>query len=552
MPQLIIGLDSLNDDANYIHIDDVREGVDHYCPCCRGLIKPRAYKKEEDYQMQPHFYHESGGCKEETYVHYICKNWLFDKGVKFIVDSNEYEVESIETEKTLHTSFGDYRPDIIVNTVGGKTFYFEIKSTNRKTELYAPKWDELGNDVVEVDVKEFVNLKIKDGIPVFNLIYSDGECFIKSYTKKDYDEIIAARKREWKRQEKINYKIQWERLDWFWETLVSYKRNRNNIEDVLIAFENLDFFDKDFVMTVVKKMKCQELFDSFVPIINNAFWDEVKKIDISPYEGVYLKQESPGIFYVGLQIRHIHNYRWFYSKCIRKKIVYYGIDIFQSITTMIQCEQRSFKLPCYDRFYKLEKSTTLDYHVDMRFYLTDNPMIYCTKDNECYCLNKNLYSSDITGWDINTVLYNKNKPNSLYSEEIYDLVVYQKRPPISRQKHCQNMERHNQKNYIDLLSYSIIKRVNSCSNKSWYAALYNIYGLTPRINIRFRFHENIYQTFDFDIFLINEDTLKFRTKQEIFDEVKTKMRTVFTKTINCYNGENFCEHRIMVEDSNGK
>ena len=228
MPQLIVALDSLDDDANYIHINDVKENVIYYCPCCKSVVKPRAYKQGVDYQMQPHFYHESGGCNEETYVHYICKNWLFDKGVQFFVNGIEYEVDSIETENTLHTSFGDYRPDIIVVTTDGKTFYFEIKSTNRKTELYAPKWDELGNDVVEVDVRDFINQKVQSDIPVFNLIYSDGECFIKSYTKKDYDEIIATRKKEWKRQDKLNYKIQWERLDWFWETLVDYKRNKNN------------------------------------------------------------------------------------------------------------------------------------------------------------------------------------------------------------------------------------------------------------------------------------------------------------------------------------
>ena len=90
----------------------------------------------------------------------------------------------------MHTSFGDYRPDIIVTTTVGKVFYFEIKTTNRKTELYAPKWDELGNDVVEVDTRYFINQKYKNDIPVFNLIYSDGECFIKSYSRNEYEDII--------------------------------------------------------------------------------------------------------------------------------------------------------------------------------------------------------------------------------------------------------------------------------------------------------------------------------------------------------------------------
>ena len=116
LPQLIVGLDSLNGSANYIHIEDAKENINYYCPCCKGLIKPMAYKKDIAYQVQPHFYHETGGCSDEIYIHYICKNWLFEKGCKFIVNNIQYEVKAIEIEKTLYTSFGDYRPDIIVTT----------------------------------------------------------------------------------------------------------------------------------------------------------------------------------------------------------------------------------------------------------------------------------------------------------------------------------------------------------------------------------------------------------------------------------------------------
>ncbi len=124
LPQLIVGLDSLGDTANYIHIMDAKENTNYYCPCCKGLIKPRAYKKEIDYEKQAHFYHdkESNNCNDETFIHYICKNWLFEAGCKFIVNNIEYETGTIEIEKTLHTSFGDYRPDIIVTTTVGKIF----------------------------------------------------------------------------------------------------------------------------------------------------------------------------------------------------------------------------------------------------------------------------------------------------------------------------------------------------------------------------------------------------------------------------------------------
>ena len=271
LPQLIVALDSLNDDANYVHILDAKENTNYYCPCCKGIIKPRAYKKDKNYQVQAHYYHETGGCSDESYIHYICKNWLFEKGCKFIVNNVQYEVENIDIEKTLHTSFGDYRPDIIVATTVGKIFYFEIKTTNKKTELYAPKWDELGNDVVEVDTRYFINQKYKNDIPVFNLIYSDGKCFIKSYSKNDYEDIIVKRKFEWKRQDKLNYKIQWERLDWFWIDLQKYANDKDSLEVLKSSFRKLTYEDKTWVYLNIKNKSCMDIKNEFINIINDEF-----------------------------------------------------------------------------------------------------------------------------------------------------------------------------------------------------------------------------------------------------------------------------------------
>ena len=325
LPQLIVGLDSLDESANYIHIADVEENANYYCPCCKGLIKPRAYRKDIDYQVQPHFYHETGGCSDETYVHYICKNWLFEKGCKFIVNSVEYEVDHIEIEKTLHTSFGDYRPDIIVTTTIGKIFYFEIKVSNKKTELYAPKWDELGNDVIEVDTRYFISQRYKNDVPEFNLIYSDGECFIKSYSKTDYEETIAKRKLEWKRQDKLNYKIQWERLDWFWIEMHKYIGGENTDEDVLEYFDRLDYSDKLWCYYTIKRKSCVNLKENFKSNINQHFLnmlDSFKDEKIS----VVLKQVSPKIYEVKCRTEFSYmNYTLFEEENIKVKVQRGGI-----------------------------------------------------------------------------------------------------------------------------------------------------------------------------------------------------------------------------------
>lgn len=320
LPQLIVALDSLNDDANYVHILDAKENTDYYCPCCKGIVKPRAYKKDKNYQVQAHYYHETGGCNEETFVHYICKTWLFEKGCKFIVNNIQYEVENIEIEKTLHTSFGDYRPDIVVTTTVEKIFYFEIKTTNKKTELYAPKWDELGNDVVEVDTRYFINQKYKNGIPKFNLIYSDGVCFIKSYSRTDYEGTIAKRKLEWKRQDKLNYKIQWERLDWFWIEMQKYIVGESTDENVLESFNKLDYSDKLWCYYTIKRKSCVDLKEPFKNNINQHFLnmlDSLKNDKIS----ILLKQVSPKIYEVQCRIEFLYlDYTLFEEETTKVKV----------------------------------------------------------------------------------------------------------------------------------------------------------------------------------------------------------------------------------------
>ena len=141
LPQLIVALDK---EDNYIHIRDAKENVEYFCPCCRNSVKPRAFKTEIEYQVQPHFYHVCGSCDEESRVHWIYKNWLFKEGSKFYVDKKLYTVGSVDIEKSYNTNFGKYRPDITVNTKCGKVIFFEINFTSAKKEDdYFAKWDEL-------------------------------------------------------------------------------------------------------------------------------------------------------------------------------------------------------------------------------------------------------------------------------------------------------------------------------------------------------------------------------------------------------------------------
>ena len=527
MPQLIVALDAIDESANYVHIDDVRDNTEYYCPCCKGLIKPRAYKKDVKYQVQPHFYHETGGCNEETFVHYICKTWLFEKGCKFIVNSTEYEVEDVLTEKTLHTSFGDYRPDIIVTTVSGKIFYFEIRTTNRKTEHYIPKWDELGNDVVEVDTRYFINQKYKNNIPVFNLIYSDGECFIKSYTRNDYDTTIAERKLQWKRQDKLNYKIQWERLDWFWNELVLYKKNKNNIEDVILAFEELEYEDMDFSMSIIKKINCQNLYDELKDVIDREFLKKIKSYDISPYEDVKFIQESPRVFYIAFQICHVDNCYWFNSYCVKRKVEYYDSEILSNFLFAIK--DRDFNnytpsiCPCLKEINELKyKKLLTDENVS--FYL--NTRIAVHWDYSCERYSKLFENIKYIGMGV----YLKGYRN------LWDIVrIKNYHKSLSKQEH-RLIKQKSDATYINYLKTNfLINHINNCKNKYWRCHMVNT---TLEINM---YVDGVYV--NWYLVDINE-----KNKYQIFKDVKSGMRFLLSEAEKSFDYGNKRLMGVRLDD----
>ena len=277
LPQLIVALDSLDDSANYIHISDANYGISYYCPCCKGIVKAKGRIEGKEYKNQASFCHENGGCSEENYIHFLCKTWLLKSGSKFKIKNDVYTVSNVKTEKTFHTQFGSYRPDIVVETEECKTFFFEIKYSNPKNEHYIPKWDELEIDVVEVDAREFINQKHNNNIPEFKLIYLNGECFIKSYSRHDYED-IAKSKIEWKRQDKLNYKIQWERLDWFWNYLQDYIEDRCSVETVLQKFREVGYDNIEVCWGIVSKMSClKNIKVNFRNIVNDMVIDMLRK-----------------------------------------------------------------------------------------------------------------------------------------------------------------------------------------------------------------------------------------------------------------------------------
>lgn len=283
LPQLIVAYDGNDEFANLIHVKKADREKDYFCPCCGGTVKPRALDSNKE---QSHYYHKTGKCTKESQLHFFCKNWLFEEGSKFYIDDELFEVASIEIERKYSTPFGDYKPDITVHTKSGKTIYFEMFFTNRKTgDDYFCKWEFLGNDVVEVNIKEYMFKTDITTIPSFTYLYHDGVCYSKPYVKRDlYANTIARIKHELTRQKVLNYKARIEQLDWFWQEI------RNNTrESILDIVSKMEYEDMVSCYEIIKRKQCVSyLKEDILNMINQKVISQVRhSLDLPYDENVY-------------------------------------------------------------------------------------------------------------------------------------------------------------------------------------------------------------------------------------------------------------------------
>ena len=288
LPQLIVAYDGNDEFANLIHVKKANKDNNYFCPCCGGNVKPRALDSTKE---QSHYYHVTGKCTKESQLHFFCKNWLFEEGSKFYVDDSLFEVKSIEIEKPYETPFGKYIPDVTVHTTTGIDIYFEMFFTNRKTgDDYFCKWDYLGNDVVEVNIKEYMFKTDVNTIPIFTYLYHDGNCYSKPYIKRDlYANTIARIKRELTRQKVLNYKARIEQLDWFWQEI----RNNKSREEILNVISEMDYEDMISCYEIIKRKQCVSyLKNDVLNMINQKVISEVREeLDLPYDENVYFDLE---------------------------------------------------------------------------------------------------------------------------------------------------------------------------------------------------------------------------------------------------------------------
>lgn len=317
LPQLIVAYDCNDEFANLIHVKKAKQDTDYYCPCCGGIVKPRAL---DSIKEQSHYYHVTGKCNKENQLHFFCKNWLFEKGNKFYIDDTLFEVDSIDIEATWDTPFGKYKPDITIYTSSGETIYFEIFFSNRKTgDDYFCKWDALGNSVVEVNVKEYMCKTDASIIPKFTYLYHDGICYSKAYIKRDlYATTIAKIKNELTRQKVLDYKARIEKLDWFWQKIIK----NSSKEDILKCIDAMPYEDMVSCFEIIKRKQCMShLKKDVLDTINKKVIGNIRNLIAIPFDkNVYfdVRHYKGRTYEIGIrlniQTEHII-YNDFYLRC---------------------------------------------------------------------------------------------------------------------------------------------------------------------------------------------------------------------------------------------
>lgn len=143
LPQLIVSLDSLDESANYIHIADAKENVTYYCPCCKGIIKPRAcihYNNREKRRIEM-----------ETVINNLLEHF------QAIMKNSIWEIK----EKYFNNFFDTY--DIEVGIKNGydyqhkKTFIISCEDFDdiNRENIYSYMVNKLSDSMIEI--RNFVN-----------------------------------------------------------------------------------------------------------------------------------------------------------------------------------------------------------------------------------------------------------------------------------------------------------------------------------------------------------------------------------------------------------
>lgn len=275
------------------------DGHTYTCPLCNSELSLK-----QGSINQWHFAHvDKSKCSSESMYHFWIKNKLIQKGDKFKIESDitsEYVCKDILVEESFKLSNGkEYRPDLTIVTDTDEIIYFEMNYSNvKKLEDYLDIWIELGNIVVEVDVKTLINTQ-NDRLPMFKAKYYNGKCFNVKRTNSTYYNIIGKYKESliqqglYKNNEK-NIK----QLDWFWKDIARYKQGEVNIQYMVDLIDNIiGDEEKQVIKKILNKPTCSKLNGDYIKFKLSKIYNKLLSMlhENNIYNDKYLRLSNNGI-----------------------------------------------------------------------------------------------------------------------------------------------------------------------------------------------------------------------------------------------------------------
>lgn len=263
-----------------VTINEVDKNIkeDYFCPICGSSLIPRQGKEKAW-----HFAHDDASkCNAETMYHWWIKNKLIEIGDEFIIESDtnkKYKCKEILVEQSYNVNGKIYKPDVTIVTDTDEIIYFEMDYTNKKKlEDYIDIWMELGNTVVEIDVKTLIN-NYNSQLFKYKALYYKGKCYNTKKTDDNiYYETIGKYKEE--NHKKVidkETKKEIENLDWLWKDIQKYKQGTVGIEQISESIQSIEKQkSREVAVNVLRKAKCNHIIKDYIEYNNNKVRDYIK------------------------------------------------------------------------------------------------------------------------------------------------------------------------------------------------------------------------------------------------------------------------------------
>jgi hypothetical protein len=267
------------------------------CPVCDSEVNPVCIGgktvKGDWSKISSHFSHfDSTKCTPETRIHFWTKNKFLSVGDKFTVKAavvQDYICKEILIEEPFTVGDKKYIPDITIITDCGHTIFFEMNYTNKKkVKDYLDIWTEIGNIVIEIDVKTLINVsKFKDCS--FVALYYNGKCFDKAINNI-YENTIGkyiTNISDKYSNEEIRERLA--KLDWFWREVIKYKKEESDIELLTTLIDCNENEEKEIIFDILSRKSCVPMYEDYINYKFNSIYNNVKSFLSSFMDGKYLK-----------------------------------------------------------------------------------------------------------------------------------------------------------------------------------------------------------------------------------------------------------------------